>query len=101
MRVSGTRLCERARTRCGRPRWRTRALRTSGGLFITVSEEEIKTALLSLCRQGFYIEPTSAAVSAGAARYCAEQAAAGEVIVSVFSGHGLKTTEKMLKLAGL
>ena len=77
------------------------AVRASGGLFITVSEEEIKTALLALCRQGFYIEPTSAAVSAGVARYCAGQAAAGEVIVSLFTGHGLKTTEKMLKLAGL
>jgi threonine synthase len=56
---------------------------------------------MSLCRQGFYIEPTSAAVTAGVARYCSEQAVPGEVIVSVFTGHGLKTTEKLLKMAGL
>ena len=77
------------------------AVHAVGGLFITVSEEEIKTSLLSLCRQGFYIEPTSAAVTAGVTRYCAEQAVPGEVIVSLFTGHGLKTTEKMLKLGGV
>jgi threonine synthase len=76
------------------------AVQGSGGLFITVSEAEIGASLLSLCRQGYYIEPTSAAVTAAVTRYAAEYAAPGEVIVSTFTGHGLKATEKMLKLGG-
>ena len=74
------------------------AVRHSGGFFIMVSEDEIKTSLLSICRQGYFIEPTSAAVTAGVSRYISEHAASGEVIVSVFTGHGLKATDKMLKL---
>ncbi len=47
---------------------------------------------------GFYIEPTAAAAIAGAGRY-ARQTDPNELIVSVFTGHGLKATEKMLKLS--
>jgi threonine synthase len=48
---------------------------------------------------GFYIEPTSAAVVAGIKKYLAVSGSS-EVIVSVFTGHGLKATEKMMKIAG-
>ncbi|MCC6148354.1 MAG: threonine synthase [Anaerolineaceae bacterium] len=73
-----------------------RAVKDSGGKFITVHEEEIASALRGVCRQGFYIEPTAAAVVAGIWKYV--QTAPSEVIVSIFTGHGLKSTEKMLKL---
>jgi threonine synthase len=50
-----------------------------------------------MCEQGFYIEPTSAAAIAGLQKYV-KGLASDEVIVSVFTGHGLKATAKMLKL---
>jgi len=73
------------------------AVRKSGGEFLTVTEEEIKRSLREMCRLGYYIEPTSAATTAGVGRYV-KQCGRDEVIVSVFTGHGLKTTEKMMKL---
>jgi len=75
------------------------AVHQSGGRFIAVSEAEIKESLLEMCRQGHYIEPTSAAAIAGIKKYLPESRP-GEVIVSVFTGHGLKATEKMLQLLG-
>jgi threonine synthase len=75
------------------------AVRQSGGYFIAVSEAGIKDSLLDICRRGYYIEPTSAAAIAGIKKYL-PQARLDEVIVSVFTGHGLKATEKMLKLSG-
>ncbi len=76
------------------------AVRDSGGEFITVSEEEIVESLKTIARQGFYIEPTSAATTAGVSKYVAS-AGSEETIVSTFTGHGLKATEKMMKLAHL
>jgi threonine synthase len=73
------------------------AVRWSGGTFIDVTEEEIESAWREMGRKGFYIEPTSAATIAGLIRYAAG-ASPDEVIVSVFTGHGLKSTEKTLKL---
>lgn len=73
------------------------AVRASGGRFVTVSEAEIVASLRALGRQGYYIEPTSAATTAGVAKYVAA-APRDERIVSVFTGHGLKATEKMMKL---
>jgi threonine synthase len=72
-------------------------VRASMGSFLTVSEAEIRTWLLAMCGRGFYIEPTSAATIAGLAQYVSTIDPA-ETIVSVFTGHGLKATEKMLKL---
>lgn len=74
------------------------AVRETGGLFLTVSETAIEDALVRISRQGAYIEPTSAAVIAGVEQYLA-QLERDEMIVSVFTGHGLKSTEKMLKVA--
>jgi threonine synthase len=73
------------------------AVRQSGGTFLTISEEEIRSALGAAARQGAFIEPTSAAVIAGLRQYL-PAAAPDERIVSVFTGHGLKAAEKMLKL---
>ena len=74
------------------------AVRRSGGEFVTVSDGEIKSSLKALSRQGFYIEPTAAATTAGVEKYLSAHRRE-ERIVSVFTGHGLKATEKMLALA--
>lgn len=73
------------------------AVRESGGHFICVAEAEIADALRSMGRQGLYIEPTAAAAIAGVKAHCAS-APVDETIVTVFTGTGLKSTEKMLKL---
>jgi len=73
------------------------AVRKSNGDFFAVSDNEIKKALRLICRKGYYIEPTSAAAVAGVMRYLPEMRP-GEVVVSVFTGHGLKTTGKMLNM---
>lgn len=80
-------------------RWRQilQAVRETGGTFITVSEAEIEASLLEVCRQGAYIEPTSAATTAGAEKYL-RQKKDSETVVTTFTGHGLKSTEKMLKI---
>ena len=75
-----------------------RAVRESGGEFITVTDAQILASLREMCEQGFYVEPTSAAAIAGATEYVRAAAGTGELIVSAFTGHGLKATEKMLKL---
>lgn len=72
------------------------AVRQSKGTFISVSEEEIKHALIECLNRGYYIEPTSAATIAGLFKYMKENN--DEVIVSLFSGHGLKSTEKLMKM---
>jgi len=74
------------------------AVRATGGDFLAVSEAQIKTALKEMCARGAYIEPTAAAAAAGVSRYL-RGLHRDEVIVTVFSGHGLKSTEKMLKIA--
>jgi threonine synthase len=73
------------------------AVRRSGGNFVTVSDEDIKTTLKAVCHLGFYIEPTAAAAIAATRQYV-KTLAKDEKIVTVFTGHGLKSTEKMLKL---
>ena len=65
------------------------AVRDSGGSFVTVDEAEIEASLRELGSQGHYIEPTSAATTAAIANYVRESNA-DEMIVSVFTGHGLK-----------
>lgn len=73
------------------------AVRHTGGTFVTVTEEEIEAALVEVSRQGAYIEPTAAATIAGARQVLAH-IAPQETVVTVFSGHGLKSTEKIQKI---
>ena len=73
------------------------AVKKSGGLFISVPDREVKSALRLVSRKGFYIEPTAAATVAGVLQYL-KNSDPEEIIVSVFTGHGLKATEKMLKI---
>ncbi|MBP1716020.1 MAG: Threonine synthase [Deltaproteobacteria bacterium] len=74
-----------------------RAVENSGGTFLEVEEEEIKKALTELSRKGFYVEPTAAATIAAIPKYL-NQLKKDKTIVSVLTGHGLKSTEKMLKI---
>lgn len=74
-----------------------RAVRESGGHVVSVTEREIEQALKALCRQGFYVEPTAAAAMAGV-RQVLRYAPPDETIVTPLTGHGLKATEKMLKM---
>ncbi len=73
------------------------AVRASGGLFVTVSEQEIVASLRDCCLGGWFIEPTSAAVIAGARRY-ARTAVVGETVVTAFTGHGLKAVAKIAEV---
>jgi threonine synthase len=73
------------------------AVKKTKGDFIVVDDSEIKESLKEVCKKGYYIEPTSASTTAGIKKYL-QGSDSGEMIVSVFTGHGLKTTEKMLKI---
>ena len=73
------------------------AVRESGGSFLVVNDTQVKSSLKELGNKGFYIEPTSAATTAGIGKYL-EAMYSNEVIVSVFTGHGLKSTEKIIKV---
>lgn len=72
------------------------AIRETDGDLISVSELEIQTALFTAFRSGFYIEPTSATVLAAVHKLDVENEE--PTIVTAFSGHGLKATEKILSL---
>lgn len=75
------------------------AVRATGGSFVTVFEQEIVASLRDCCRGGWFVEPTSAAVIAGARKY-AHTAAADEIIVTAFTGHGLKAATEIARLTG-
>ncbi len=65
------------------------AVRRSNGTFLTVSEDDIRTAWQQMGRRGIYIEPTAAATLAGVSHHL-ETATSDALIVSVLTGHGLK-----------
>ena len=75
------------------------AVRRSGGEFVIVDDAEIEAALKDTCGKGFYIEPTSAATIAGVKKHVAGSND-GDTVLSVFTGHGLKAAEKVVKLLG-
>ncbi len=75
------------------------AVRNTNGNFIAVIEAEIKQSLKEMWQKGYYIEPTAASTVAGIKRYLQEsQSVKHEVIVSAFTGHGLKAGEKMVNV---
>jgi threonine synthase len=71
-------------------------VRKSRGNFVIVDDDDVKTALRWVCRKGYYIEPTSAATVAGLQKYVGT-CPSREVVVSVFTGHGLKSSDQMLR----
>jgi threonine synthase len=79
-----------------------RAVRSSGGNIVAVSEEEIVAALGALARTGLYVEPTSAAAAAGLTRLVAAAAIErGQTTVLVLTGSGLKASERIGELLKL
>jgi threonine synthase len=70
------------------------AVRASRGEFLTVTEAEIQSALMEMCLQGFFIEPTAAATIAGVKQFLLRPHDETE-IVTTFTGHGLKAVEKL------
>lgn len=72
-----------------------RAVRESSGDFVTVSEDDIKFWLTKLYNLGYYIEPTSAVVFAGISNM-KQQFDKKQSIVTVITGHGLKSQQKNL-----
>ena len=70
-------------------------IRATNGEVIAVSETDIEKALLQICEQGLYVEPTSATAVAAWLTYPDTE---GEIVVAPLTGHGLKSTEKMLNL---
>lgn len=72
------------------------AVKASNGFFVAVTEDEIGNALKLCFSKGFYIEPTSAATIAGLIK--AKEKLNEKTWVTLFSGHGLKSTEKILSL---
>ena len=72
-------------------------IRETGGRMIAVTDGEIEEALLDICRQGLYAEPTSATAVAAFRKIPAGR---DECVVAPLTGHGLKSTEKLLKLSG-
>jgi threonine synthase len=78
------------------------ALRRSKGTTITVSEEEIVTALKELAGIGLYAEPTSAIGAAALTRLLeAGTIKPNEVTVVVLTGSGLKATQRIGELLGM
>jgi threonine synthase len=71
-----------------------RAVGETGGMVLAVTENEIKAALRNIARRGFFIEPTAAATIAGLLRYL-KRSEKMETVVSVLTGHGLKSAEKI------
>ena len=76
------------------------AVRETEGAVIAVTEDEIKYSLRNMMNRGYYIEPTTAAVIAGAVNFQNKNrdSLQGKTLVTVFTGHGLKSTDKLLKL---
>jgi len=90
--------------RIGNPAsWNTAvaAQRESGGLFVAVSDEEILSAYGRLSREaGVFCEPASAAPVAGLLRLAREKRSfAGQTIVAVLTGHGLKDPQSAIDAA--
>lgn len=66
-----------------------RAIRESGGLVLTVDEEQILAAQTALAHRGLYVEPTSA-VPVAALAQLRERIEADQTVVVPLTGSGLK-----------
>jgi threonine synthase len=78
------------------------AIRRSNGATVTVSEQEIITALHELALTGLYAEPTSAIAAAALTKLlAAELITPNETSVVVLTGSGLKATQRMGELVGV
>jgi threonine synthase len=73
------------------------AVKQTQGTVLLVTDDEIKYTWKEMAQAGFFIEPTSAACIAGLNQYLNGLTKA-EICVSLFSGSGLKSIEKISKL---
>lgn len=76
------------------------AVKLSNGCFISVQELEITEAWKEMAALGFFIEPTSAACIAGLNQYL-KGLVQPEICVSLFSGNGLKSIDKISKILNI
>jgi threonine synthase len=67
-------------------------VRETGGSVVAVTDEEVAEAVRMMGLRGFYIEPTAAATIAGLRRWL-PRVDPHETVVSVFTGHGLKSSK--------
>lgn len=75
------------------------AVKESRGQTVSVSEYEIGTALRSLGRQGFFVEPTSAAAAAGLSQLIRRGTiGTNQRTVVVLTGSGLKASDTIRSL---
>jgi threonine synthase len=72
------------------------AITHSNGEILTVSELEIISAWKEMVNEGFYIELTSAATIAGLIKF--QTLCEANLVVSLISGNGLKSTDKIAKM---
>lgn len=71
-------------------------VKESGGQVVSVSDEEIASALFAVGKKGFYVEPTSATGFAGLDKLLLDRAVGiEEKTVIILSGNGLKATDKI------
>jgi threonine synthase len=78
------------------------AVRESGGLIESVTDEEILRAQALLAREeGVFCEPASAAGIAGLLKLAGEGRCPEGTIVSILTGHGLKDPDVVLERASL
>lgn len=69
-------------------------IKETSGYVMTVSDDEINKALKDIATQGLFVEPTSASSIAAFNKYNMSK---NEIIVLPITGHGLKTTDKLVK----
>jgi len=79
-----------------------RALRDSGGAAVAVTDDEILDAMRVLARsEGLFAEPAAAASVAGLAKAAKDaRVRAGESVVAVVTGSGLKDVASAMRAAG-
>jgi threonine synthase len=76
------------------------AVRSSGGGFQTVSEDEIPPAVRALAARGLYAEPTSSIVAAALPGFVRQGLLhENETVVAVLTGSGLKAAQTMAAIA--
>lgn len=69
----------------------------TGGAFLSVEEQEIKSAWQMIAQKGYFVEPTSAVALAGLRQYL-QNNDAGEKIALILTGTGLKASTKIASL---
>ncbi len=79
-----------------------KTIRESEGEIVAVSEKEIWPNLKKIAKMGFYVEPTSATVTVGLSKLIKSgEIKSEESTVVIFTGFGLKATNKILELKNM